>query len=64
MHRQPPNFIAVKTHDEEFDQAPEQEDEEKIICPVCGAVCVQRRCKVVCESDQCRGRVVQNCSEF
>jgi hypothetical protein len=52
----------VKTLDEESDQEPEQED--KIICPVCGAECVQRRCKVVCESDQCRGRVVQNCSEF
>ena len=42
----------------------EKEDEDKIICPVCGAECVQRRCKVVCESDQCRGRVVLNCSEF
>jgi len=36
----------------------------EIVCPVCGAKCVQRRCKVVCESDQCRGRVVLNCSEF
>jgi hypothetical protein len=36
----------------------------EIVCPVCGASCVQRRCKVVCESDQCRGRVVLNCSEF
>jgi len=42
---------------------PDQE-KDTILCPVCGAECVQRRCKVVCESDQCRGRVVLNCSEF
>ncbi len=39
----------------------EEEHESRIICPVCGMECLQRRCKVVCESDQCRGRVVLNC---
>jgi hypothetical protein len=37
---------------------------EEIICPVCGAVAVREKCKVVCRSNQCRGRVVMNCSEF
>ena len=35
-----------------------------IVCPVCGAVAVQEKCKVVCRSEKCRGRVVMNCSEF
>ncbi len=34
------------------------------ICPVCGAECVQEKCKVVCVSTQCIHRVVKNCSEF
>jgi hypothetical protein len=35
-----------------------------ITCPVCGAAVVQEKCKVICRSDTCRGRVVMNCSEF
>jgi hypothetical protein len=35
-----------------------------IICPVCGAATVQEKCKVICKSDICRGRVVYNCAEF
>jgi hypothetical protein len=42
----------------------EEQEKDEIICPVCGAKTVQRRCKVVCESERCRGRVVLNCSEF
>jgi hypothetical protein len=37
---------------------------EPIICPVCGAIAVQEKCKIVCRSDICRGRIVMNCSEF
>ena len=37
---------------------------EPIICPVCGAIAVQEKCKMICRSDICRGRVVMNCSEF
>jgi hypothetical protein len=35
-----------------------------IACPVCGAATIQEKCKVVCKSDLCRGRVVYNCAEF
>jgi hypothetical protein len=35
-----------------------------IACPVCGAATVQEKCKVICKSDPCRGRVVYNCAEF
>ena len=37
---------------------------EAIICPVCGAVTAQEKCKVVCHSNTCRGRIIMNCSEF
>ena len=33
-------------------------------CPVCGAIAVAEKCKIVCHSDICRGRVIMNCSEF
>jgi hypothetical protein len=39
-------------------------NEETITCPVCGAVAVQEKCKLICHSDICRGRVIMNCSEF
>jgi hypothetical protein len=35
-----------------------------IACPVCGAAVVQEKCKLICRSEKCRGRVVMNCSEF
>ena len=35
-----------------------------IVCPVCGAATVQEKCKVICRSDLCRGRVIYNCAEF
>ena len=38
--------------------------EDVVICPLCGAIAVQEKCKVICRSDVCRGRVVMNCSEF
>jgi hypothetical protein len=41
-----------------------KQDDERVLCPVCGAVAVQEKCKLVCRSDVCRGRVVMNCSEF
>ena len=37
---------------------------ELIICPVCGAIAVQEKCKMICRSDTCRGRIIMNCSEF
>jgi hypothetical protein len=39
-------------------------DGSAIVCPVCGAATVQEKCKVVCKSDICRGRVIMNCAEF
>jgi hypothetical protein len=39
-------------------------DPAAIVCPVCGAVTLQEKCKVICRSDVCRGRVILNCAEF
>lgn len=39
-------------------------EESAVVCPVCGAVAVQEKCKVICRSEVCRGRVIMNCSEF
>ena len=43
------------------------EPEDKIItaqrvCPVCGHPTVEERCKVVCNSETCRGLIIENCS--
>jgi hypothetical protein len=47
------------------DEAMEAEDvNNAIACPVCGASTIQEKCKVICKSDLCRGRVVYNCAEF
>jgi len=48
------------------DQAEEKIEiaENAIACPVCGAATVQEKCKVICKSDLCRGRVIYNCAEF
>jgi hypothetical protein len=40
------------------------EESSAIVCPVCGAKAVQEKCKVVCRSDTCRGRIIMNCAEF
>jgi len=40
------------------------ENEKTELCPVCGAPCVQEKCKIVCISERCVHRVVMNCSEF
>jgi hypothetical protein len=39
-------------------------DSSAITCPVCGAATVQEKCKVICKSEICRGRVIMNCAEF
>lgn len=39
-------------------------DDNAIVCPVCGGATVREKCKVVCRSDLCRGRVVYNCAEL
>lgn len=60
--------IRVKELNEESQdqgEAMKAEDSDKgIACPVCGAATVQEKCKVICRSDLCRGRVVYNCAEF
>lgn len=40
------------------------QESSAIVCPVCGAATVQEKCKVICKSEICRGRVVMNCAEF
>lgn len=37
---------------------------EDIVCPICGEETVREKCKVLCKSDKCRGRVIYSCSEF
>jgi hypothetical protein len=37
---------------------------DAIVCPVCGAKAVQEKCKVICRSEVCHGRIIMNCSEF
>lgn len=39
-------------------------EDDKIICPVCGEEASHEKCKVICRSDKCRGRIIYNCSEF
>lgn len=41
-----------------------EKNEDAVICPVCGTAVVQEKCKLICRSEICRGRVVMNCSEF
>ena len=36
----------------------------RLMCPVCGEIAVEEKCKLVCHSDICRGRVIMSCSEF
>jgi hypothetical protein len=43
---------------------PTPSSETDQVCPVCGAEVDHERCKVVCRSDTCVYRVIQNCSEF
>jgi hypothetical protein len=50
--------------DKTEDESKEKPRDEAIICPACGAVAVQEKCKIICRSERCRGRVVMNCSEF
>jgi hypothetical protein len=52
------------TDDKTKDEREEKPDDETIICPVCGEIAVQEKCKIICHSETCRGRVVMNCSEF
>jgi hypothetical protein len=55
--------LSEKDHDQaEATRAGDAND--VIACPVCGAATVQEKCKVICKSDLCRGRVVYNCAEF
>ena len=46
------------------EQTETEKNENGVICPVCGAAVVQEKCKLVCRSEICRGRIVMNCSEF
>jgi len=49
---------------EEVETVNDQSRDAAIACPVCGAATVQEKCKVICKSDVCRGRVIYNCAEF
>jgi len=44
--------------------APAATDNPDTVCPVCGALLVSEKCKVVCRSAKCGYRIVFNCSEF
>jgi hypothetical protein len=44
--------------------SPRAEESSSIVCPVCGTQAVQEKCKVVCRSETCRGRIIMNCAEF
>lgn len=58
-------IIKLNEESQEQIETMKVEDANKAIaCPVCGAATVQERCKVICKSDLCRGRVVYNCAEF
>ena len=48
----------------ESDSKPEAPKDAPVLCPVCGAAAVQEKCKLICRSETCRGRVIMNCSEF
>jgi len=54
---------AMAERDEEAEPATEPK-ESVLVCPLCGSVAFQEKCKVICRSEICRGRVVLNCSEF
>lgn len=34
------------------------------VCPVCGALLLHEKCKVVCRSPTCVYRIIFNCAEF
>ena len=46
------------------DPAPSTPVDPQSLCPVCGAVLVHEKCKVVCRSARCVYRIIFNCSEF
>jgi hypothetical protein len=50
--------------DKTEDESKEKPRDEAIICPVCGEIAMQEKCKIICRSERCRGRIVMNCSEF
>ena len=49
---------------EKIERRQDHPPEGTITCPVCGARTVQEKCKVICRSEVCRGRVIYNCAEF
>jgi len=42
----------------------QKDQPQEPVCPVCGQVLSQEKCKVVCRSEQCVYRIIYNCSEF
>jgi len=58
-------MVADSMTDAKTEHEPEEKPpNEAIICPVCGEVAVQEKCKIICRSETCRGRIIMNCSEF
>ncbi len=39
----------------------ESEEPKGIVCPICGELCIEEQCKVICISDTCIKRVIENC---
>jgi hypothetical protein len=58
------NDDQISARKNQSESGSEQADSPAVTCPVCGAAVVQEKCKLICRSDKCRGRVVMNCSEF
>jgi len=34
------------------------------VCPVCGAILIHEKCKMICKSAVCKYRIIYTCSEF
>jgi hypothetical protein len=56
--------VSVPENQRESEKSTVSGANEGVVCPVCGEVAVQEKCKIICRSEKCRGRVILNCSEF
>lgn len=64
-----PQVLKMQSSEPDPESAPPADkavraDPSAISCPVCGAATVQEKCKVICKSEICRGRIIMNCAEF
>lgn len=42
----------------------EEDADDGMVCPLCGARLIQEKCKIVCRSESCVYRIILNCAEF